>query len=252
MTIRTLLLDLDGTVLDTREFILAAMIHALEKHGVKGPSREDLRAFVNGSDRPEVGWLLSLVGLPIEEIYATISGGDPAHLVESHRAFQSENLELVTAFPGAHDALAQVREAGVRIAAVTSRSKRTSVRSLEVVGLAQFFEAVVSAEDTLLLKPDPAPLRHALSLLGAETTGAAIAGDTVHDILAGQALGIRTVGVTYGFGPDAVRAARPDALIDSIAGLPGAIGISQAATPGAITISQEILQTDVHFPLGVW
>ena len=240
MTIRTLLLDLDGTVLDTREFILAAMIHSLEKHQIAGPSREDLRAHLDGSARPDVAWLLSLVGLPLEQIYTTISGGDPAHLVELHRAFQGENLELVTAFPGAHEALASVRDAGVRIAAVTSRSKRTSLRSLEVVGLAQFFDAVVSAEDTPLLKPDPAPLRHALALLGAETTSAAVAGDTAHDIVAGQRLGIRTVGVTYGFGPEAVRAAHPDALIDSITGLPGAIGILQSAVPGAVTISRKI------------
>lgn len=225
MTIRTLLLDLDGTVLDTREFILAAMIHTLEEHNVAGPSREDLRAYVDSSARPEVAWLSSLVGLPLEHIYARISGSDPAPLMESHRSFQEQNLELVTAFPGAHDTLASLRDAGVRIAAVTSRSKRTSLRSLEVVGLASFFEVVVSAEDTPSLKPDPAPLRHALALLGADKAGAAVAGDTAHDIVAGQALGIRTVGVTYGFGPEAVRAAHPDALIESIAELPAAIGI---------------------------
>ncbi len=240
MPIRTLLLDLDGTVLDTREFILSAMIHAMEEHQVAGPSREDLRAYVDGSPRPEVAWLLSLVGLPIEEIYARIAGGDPARLVESHRAFQAQHLELVTAFPGAEETLASLRAAGVRIAAVTSRSKRTSVRSLEVAGLASLFEVVVSAEDTLALKPDPAPLRHALGLLGADTTGAAMAGDTAHDIVAGQALGIRTVGVTYGFGPEGVRAARPDALIDSITGLPGAIGLPLPVLPAASTISREI------------
>ena len=240
MPVRTLLLDLDGTVLDTREFILSAMIHALEENGVAGPSRQDLRDYVNGSARPEVAWLLSLVGLPIEKIYERITGGDPAPLVESHRAFQSEHLDLVTAFPGARETLAGIRDAGVRIGAVTSRSKRTSLRSLEVVGLASFFEVVVSAEDTPLLKPDPAPLRFALSLLGAETVGAAMAGDTAHDIIAGQALGMRTVGATYGFGPDAVRAARPDALIDSITGLPMALGLGTRVLPPASAISEEI------------
>lgn len=240
MTIRTLLLDLDGTVLDTREFIIASMIHTLEDHNIAGPSREDLRAHFEGLDSPEVAWLLSLVGLPLEEIYARISGGDPAPLVEAHRFFQEQNLELVTAFPGAHETLAGLRDAGVRIAAVTSRSERTSLRSLEGVGLASCFDAVVSAEDTPLLKPDPAPLRHALALLGADAAGAAMAGDTAHDIIAGQAMGMRTVGATYGFGPDAVRAANPDALIDSIAELPAALGILQAPSPDAVTISREI------------
>jgi pyrophosphatase PpaX len=239
MTIQTLLLDLDGTVLDTREFILAAMIHTLEEHNVAGPSREDLRAYVDGSARPEVAWLLSLVGLPIEEIYERISGSDPAPLVESHRSFQELNLALVTAFPGAHETLASLRDAGVRIAAVTSRSKRTSIHSLEIVGLASFFDAVVSAEDTTSLKPDPAPLRHALALLGTDAAGAAMAGDTAHDIVAGQALGMRTVGATYGFGAESVRAANPDALIESITELPAALGFLQAAIVETVTISRE-------------
>lgn len=225
MATTTLLLDLDGTVLDTREFILAAMIHTLANHGIEGPTRADLAAYVGGGDgaSPLVAALAQTVGLPLERIYSRLSTADPWLLVETHRTFQAQNLDMVTAFPGARETLEAIRAQGVRLAAVTSRSNRTSVRSVEVAGLGGCFEAIVSAEDAPTLKPDPGPLKHALALLGVGSGGAAIAGDTEHDIQAGRALGIRTIGVSYGFGAAAVRDANPDVMIDVITDLPGAL-----------------------------
>jgi pyrophosphatase PpaX len=225
MATKTLLLDLDGTVLDTREFILAAMIHTLASHGIEGPSRADLNVYMGGQAgaSPQVAELARTVGLPLEAIYARLWAGDPWQLVETHRTFQSQNLDMVTAFPGAKETLEKIRARGVRLAAVTSRSQRTSVRSVEVAGLGGYFEAVVSAEDTPTLKPDPAPLIHALALLRVGSESAAIAGDTEHDIQAGKAIGIRTIGVSYGFGAEGLPAAKPDVMIDAITELPGAL-----------------------------
>lgn len=209
--IRTLLLDIDGMVLDTREFVLAAFEHAFTHHDLACPGRDELSL---------------RVGQPLESIYEAYCGELAAAFVESHRSFQERNLHLAAAFPGAVETLAGLRERGIALAAVTSRSRRTSVESLEVAGVAACFDAVVSAEDVAALKPDPAPLRRALDLLGREPSSAAMAGDTAADVVAGRALGMWTVAALYGFHGREVLASEPDAAIGAIAELPAALGLS--------------------------
>ncbi len=215
MTIDTVLLDADGTLLDTREYILRAFDHAQAVSGLPFPPREHLAR---------------QVGRMLEDIYDEIAGTEHrAALIEAHRSFQAANQSLVTAFPGTLETMAALRQTGMRLAVVTSRSRRTSVESIRVAGLLAHIEAVVSAEDAEELKPHPAPLEAALRMLGRTHRSAVMVGDTVHDIHAGRALGVPTVGVTYGFGAESIRDAAPDALIDDITELPGALARLAAA-----------------------
>jgi len=73
------------------------------------------------------------------------------------------------------------------------------------------------------LKPDPMPLLHALGLLGEQAAHAAMVGDTRHDVEAGQALAMLTVGATYGFAGEGIRSAAPDRVITDIRELPRAL-----------------------------
>lgn len=206
--ITTVLLDVDGTLLDTREFIYAAFEHTIARHGLPVLTRAQMQ--------PQMG-------LPLEHIYAWMSAEDVLPLVETHRTFQSDNVALSIPFEGTAETLEALRNAGLKLAAVTSRSRRTSVLTLERAGLASCFDAIVSAEDGGGLKPDPAPLRHALAMLGRDTAGAAMVGDSPHDIAAGKALGLLTVGAIYGFHQTLVVEAQPDRIIADISELPAAL-----------------------------
>jgi HAD superfamily hydrolase (TIGR01509 family) len=210
--IRTVLFDVDGTLLDTREFILQAYAHTLAWAG---------------APRPADDALVAQIGRPLERIYAELAAGAgrPAgDLVEEHRRFQTGHLDLAAPIPGVHAVLDQLVSAGMTLAAVTSRSRRSSVATLELTGVAPYLRAVVSAEDVAELKPDPAPLRLALSLLGVTADGAAMVGDTHHDILAGRALDLLTIGVTYGFGGEALLRSAPDRCCAEVAEIPAALG----------------------------
>lgn len=201
MPLITVLFDVDGTLLDTREFIFAAFEHALTQGGVALPERE---------------WLSAQVGKPLEQIYASLAETAIDVLVEAHRSFQAANLHLSVAFEGAAETLARLRDEGVALGAVTSRSRRTSLLTLEQSGLAPYFGAVVSAEDTELLKPHPQPLSKALGMLGRSAEHAAMVGDTPGDVEAGKALGMLTVGATYGFFGPGIAASAPDHLIGDV------------------------------------
>jgi pyrophosphatase PpaX len=213
MPITTVLFDVDGTLLDTSEFILGAFEHALAHHGLPPMPRDTM---------------LQRIGEPLEEIYNSLSiGGSPsfAELVETHRTFQAANLHLSVPFPDTVATLARLKDAGFALAAVTSRSRRTSLDTLEQSGLLDYLAVVVSAEDAAALKPHPAPLLQALAQLGRDPGEAAMVGDTPHDIAAGRAAGMRTIGALYGFrGEAAMRAACADALIAQVGDIVPVLG----------------------------
>ena len=201
---KTILFDIDGTLLDTEPFILKAYAAAY-----KGLKREAL---------PSDEDLMSLTGGALEGVYQRLVGDDWPVAVKLHRAFQIENMHLAVPFPGAAETLSFVKSTGYRIAAVTNRSRATSAKTLEIGGLAGYIEAVVAAEDSPALKPDPAPLYRALELLGEPLSGEGVVfvGDTPVDVSAGRAIGAITVAATYGFHRARVLDTVPDHHIDSI------------------------------------
>ena len=212
---RVVLFDIDGTLLNTERFILGAYHAALGALDLPVPEDEVLRR---------------ATGDPLTEIYDRFAGRQAAEAVELHRSFQAEHIELSTAFPGARVVLEGLRGAGMRIATVTSRSRRTSGPTLTAAGLDALIEAQVAAEDAHALKPDPAPLRRALELLGLsgdESTAATVyVGDMRPDVEAGRALGVPTVAATYGFHGDAVLEAGPDHQIAALTELPALFGLA--------------------------
>jgi HAD superfamily hydrolase (TIGR01549 family) len=211
VAVSTVLLDIDGTLLDTREFILAAFEHTLAGAGLARPGRVDLA---------------KLVGPPLESIYAVLAGdARAACLVEEHRSFQERNLALAVPFDGAAETLHHLRDRGLRLGAVTSRSRRTSLASLEAAGLLPLLGAVISAEDAPALKPDARHLRAALDALGAPDRGVAMVGDTPADIAGGRNIAALTVAALYGFHGAAVLEAEPDRTIGDIRELPGVLGL---------------------------
>lgn len=214
--LEAVLFDVDGTLLDTHEFIMAAFEHTCVVHGITFPGRETMAVHV---------------GPPLEQVYAALTGGasstsfEAAALIATHRGFQKENLHLASAYPGAVETLQWLRDAGLRLGAVTNRSRITSVLTLEQAALAHFFDVVISAEDTPALKPDPAPLRLALAAVGAAPVAAAMVGDTEADVGAARALGLFMVGVSYGFAGASLAAHGPDRLVHHVSEVPGALGV---------------------------
>lgn len=201
------LFDVDGTLLDSTEYVMGAIEHVLRTHGRTPPPR------------PQIGRIL---GPALADCYRVLAPDmDPSPLVAAHRAWQKERVRTlpVLPYPRAIETLVTLRAAGVRCAAVTARSKVSSLGTLDAAGFGGLLEVVLSAEDTPRTKPYPDPLLLALKRMGLTPDRAVFVGDTEADILAGRAAGMTTVGVTYGFFGEAIAACRPDHLIGDIAEL---------------------------------
>lgn len=116
----------------------------------------------------------------------------------------------VVAFDGVAGALERLRAAGSRLGIVTAGHRDIVEPQLERTGLAELLETRVFGDDLAVHKPDPAPLRRALEILGLADRPAHVAyvGDAPTDMQMARAVGVRAVGITSVLGdPDELRAA---------------------------------------------
>jgi pyrophosphatase PpaX len=198
------LLDLDGTVIDSVALIRESHRHAVRT--VLGEDWEDERLVAN-------------VGRPLREQMAAFAPERADELYRVYREWNHANTAaLLLAYPGLEDALAALRGAGRRLGIVTSKSRdAVALAWLVLPRLQAMFDAVVAAEDSARHKPEPDPVLVALERLGAGPERACYVGDSPFDIESGRAAGVVTIGVTWGF---FARAALEEAGADAIAETP--------------------------------
>lgn len=200
--IKAVLFDLDGTLLDTSEFIFSAFEHTLAHNDRKVLDRETMG---------------KMMGRALSECYEEFAPGiDPEELMQRHRIFQSGNKHLVKPFPKTVQLLSNLRKAGYKIAVVTSRVG-SAQESMNETGISKYIDVLVDSKTTKRHKPHPEPVLKALEELSISAKEAVMVGDGDADILSGRAAGVVTIGVTFGMVPlDTLKASNPDYLIDSL------------------------------------
>jgi pyrophosphatase PpaX len=183
---RTYLFDLDGTLIDSVELILASHRHTRRVHF--------------GDSLPDAQFIAAM-GRPLRDIYADFATDAIAveAMIATYRSFNVEHHDrMVSAYPGIASLLSQLAERGARLAVVTSKLADLARRGLRVTGLDGFFPIVIGADDVTRGKPDPQPVFRALDALGADAEGAVMVGDSTHDLQAGRRAGIRTAAALWG------------------------------------------------------
>jgi pyrophosphatase PpaX len=184
MRFRTVLFDLDGTLIDSGQMILASFRHATRTVLAREIPDEELVAATGGAT-----------------IYEQMRAFDRARVDELVRAYREHNEPLhdrLAAFDGVEELLAHLRREGRRLGVVTSKRRKTVDLAFRVLPIERFFDAIVTADEVKRHKPDPEPVRVALERLGAAADEAAFVGDSPFDVGAGKAAGVFTVGVSWG------------------------------------------------------
>lgn len=203
--------DLDGTLTDSAEGIVASFLHALDHIGAPVPPG-DLVA--------------QIVGPPMDDTFRSMELGDDAE--EAITAFRAEygarGWAMNTLFDGIEALLADLRAAGVRLAVATSKLEPTARRILAHFGLDRHFEVIAGASPDGSRKAKVEVLAHALSQLEPLPERVLMVGDRSHDVHGAAAHGIDTVVVGWGYG----KADFPDLGAGSEAAGPD--GVTYAAT----------------------
>lgn len=184
--IRTILFDLDGTILDTNDLIIESFIQSLQ-HVVPAPfGREHI---IPSMGQPLAAQIQLFTGL--EEV---------SHLIAAYREI---NLLLhddyVKPFPGVQEVLARLHAHGIQIGIVTTKMRLTTERGLRYAGLYDYImpRGIVTLDDVMNPKPHPEPVRMAVEALGADPAATLMVGDSVVDIEAAEAAGVASVGVAW-------------------------------------------------------
>ena len=195
------LLDLDGTVVDSGGIILASMRHAT--------------LTVLAREIPD-GELMAAVGGPGLE--AQMQALAPDRVDELVRAYREHNEPLhdgLALCPGMDGVLARLHAEGRRLGIVSAKRRRTVELAFAHVAVGHLFEVVVGGDETERQKPDPEPLLLALERLGAAPADAAYVGDSPFDVAAARAGGLFAVGVTWGGMHGREKLGDADALVDT-------------------------------------
>jgi phosphoglycolate phosphatase len=199
--------DVDGTLVDSQNMIVAAQREAFAACGLEPPSRARS---------------LSIVGLSLAEAFTALVGADgPIEaLAEAYKAafgrLRADPACEEPLFPGAEALIARLAaRSDIMLGIATGKSRRGVAHILETHGWTDVFATVQTADDAPS-KPDPTMLRQALADTGIQADSAVMIGDTSFDMGMAKAARLHAVGVSWGYHPvAALREAGADTIIDS-------------------------------------
>lgn len=216
---RLVLLDLDGTLVDTVPDLAACADAMLAELGRPPQGEARVREWVGNGVEHLVKRALtgSQDGEPDAAIFQRALDRFMALYARSTSARSRP-------YPGAENLLAFFESRDVARVCVTNKPARYTERLLTDLGLHAGFDLILSGDSLPRKKPDPLPLLHAMRHFDVHPGECLMLGDSKNDVAAARAAGVRIVCVSYGYnhGED-IHAARPDAVIDSLDELPALI-----------------------------
>ena len=182
--INTVLFDFDGTLVNTNDVIIASWQHTYRHYLGREESLERIT---------------SCFGEPLLiTMEREFPGVDPEEAANVYRDYQKLKAdELVKVFDGIPELLEALKQAGYRIAIVTSRTRESAERYLDMLGLGDYFEDMVSCEDTNIHKPNPEPILLCLKKLGIGRDEAIMVGDSPFDIKCANNAEVKSVLVDW-------------------------------------------------------
>jgi phosphoglycolate phosphatase len=218
-SLRAVLFDLDGTLLDTAADIALALNRALAEVGWPAVPPERVRRMIGRGSPVLIDRAAEFHGRTLD---ATLHAALLDRFFHHYGALEESGDCAAQPYEGAADALRELHGAGVRIAVVTNKYHRFAVALLKLRGLDGWIDCVVGGDTCVRRKPDPLPLLFACESLGCRTEEALMIGDSTNDVQAARAAGIPVLCVPHGYNEGEDPRALPcDQLVETLGELPG-------------------------------
>jgi phosphoglycolate phosphatase len=185
-SVRLIIFDWDGTLMDSAAAIVAAMAAAYAQAGESAPPRDSIREIIGLSLTEAIGRLTP-----------ALQRGGVDRVVTNYRRNFAARRGQSTLFPGVRDTLVGLQRAGYQLAVATGKSRAGLARAIDDSDLADVFVTTRAADETEP-KPSPAMVREILTDLDLAPGEALMVGDTEFDLAMGRAAGTHLAGVSYG------------------------------------------------------
>lgn len=211
------LLDLDGTLLDTIDDIATALNQTLTEQGIGSLPTSQVRDLV-GRGVP------ILIEQAVARLGVSAGSYDPTVLLDRLRFHYRRRLageSTARVYPGVVEGLGKLQALGLGLAVVTNKERQAAIDLLESAALGDWVQVVVGGDSCRHRKPDAQPLLFACAALQVEPARALMVGDSITDVLAARAAGLPVVCVPYGYNEGNDPRDLPcDAIIETLADLP--------------------------------
>ena len=197
-SLRYVLFDLDGTLIDSTDLIVTSYEHTYRAHG-RLMTVEQIKADL---------------GMPLHDTLAQyFRGADLRAAMSTYLEFNlARHDETVRSVAGVAELVKRLRHGGLRLGVVTSKMRESARRGLTLCNLDGWFEVVIAKEDTARHKPDSEPVLYALAAMDADAEEASYVGDSPLDVEAADGAGVRSIAALWrpneesafeGYEPDA-------------------------------------------------
>lgn len=216
---KVILMDLDGTLIDSAADIALSLNRGLDDLGLPRVSELQVRDWVGrGAGR--------LVEVVLQHVVPHHGENPHRHEVEARllerfmARYQDAVCEASTVYPGVREFIDAAHAAGIRLACVTNKPYKPAVALLDALNLLNDFELLIGGDTLAHKKPHPEPLLHCLQHFEVTAAQALMVGDSRNDVDAARAAGIKVVAVPYGYNHgEPITACAPDHLVASLAEL---------------------------------
>jgi phosphoglycolate phosphatase len=229
-SVRTVVFDLDGTLVDTAPDLITALNFVLDREGMPPIPLASARNMIGAGARRMIERGLEAEGrvaspADISRLTSDFIDHYAAHIADASRPFD-----------GLEAALDDLAARGYQFAVCTNKLEWLSKKLLDELGLSRRFAAICGADTFGVSKPDPVILQQTVARAGGQLASTVMVGDAGPDIGVARRANIPVIGVEFGYTEVPIADLRPDLLIGHMGDLPAAVEALITRDKNRITI----------------
>lgn len=214
---RSVVFDLDGTLVDSADDIAAALNGAMARRGIPAFAVDDVKMMIGGGSAALIEKAAIAAGLALD------ADGRADLLGEFMTIYKAVSAEGRGLYPGALELLGDLKRAGVHVALCTNKPEPVTHIAVKALGLTSYFDFVIGGRDDMPKKPQPHMLNACLDPFGIGVGDAVMIGDSGADHGAARAAGTAIVMVDFGYSKVPVASLGADAVVSHLSEIPAAL-----------------------------